>query len=145
MQFPITIGLRRSRLLSLVLHLVGLLAAAAILAFPAWFPLKGLLLLALAISMGLARSGLSPGIHALRLTREGAVSVCASAGGDFLSARLLSGACVHPWLSVLPLALEDGRRHTLLIASDSLSADDFRRLRVFLRWRLDLSGADDDV
>lgn len=45
--------------------------------------------------------------------------------------ELLSGSVLHPWLTVLPLCLE-GKKHTLIILPDSIKAEDFRRLRVFL-------------
>ena len=45
--------------------------------------------------------------------------------------ELLSGSVLHPWLTVLPLRLE-GKTHTLILLPDSIKAEDFRRLRVFL-------------
>jgi len=69
----------------------------------------------------------------------------AAGDGDFVPAQLLPGAAVHPWLTVLRLRNAAGRVCVLCLTVDSLKKEDFRRLRVFLRWRADFSGADDAV
>jgi hypothetical protein len=50
-------------------------------------------------------------------------------------AAVLRTSCVTPALTVINLRVEGARtpRHVLLI-SDNIRADDFRRIRVLLRW-----------
>lgn len=59
--------------------------------------------------------------------------------------RLLPESTVHPWLVSFRVIGEDGRKHSVLLTAETLSAEDFRRLRVFLRWRADFSEADGDA
>lgn len=57
-------------------------------------------------------------------------------GGDWQEAELLGSSFVAPYLTVLNLRPLDRRlvRH-LVILPDALPSDDFRRLRVWLKWR----------
>ncbi|MCL2345765.1 MAG: hypothetical protein FWC58_07935 [Desulfobulbus sp.] len=134
MRFPITIGLRRSRLPEAVLLALALLASLAALFFPRPWPLRAALLLAIWTIVSRARPRLAPPLAALRLETDGSIQV-AGAGQDFLPATILPGATVHPWLTVLRLELADGRRCVLLLTAGTMNPDEFRRLRVFLRWR----------
>ncbi len=54
----------------------------------------------------------------------------------WLPAHLLD-AFVTPALTVLRLRLEDGKSVALTLLPDSLAGDDFRRLRVILKWGID--------
>jgi len=144
-QFPITIGLHRSRFLNAALFLVAFSATAAVLAFRQ-LPLVQLgLAAAIWILYGLARWQVLPKLSAIRLERAGQVSIRGIRQKDFLAARLLPGATVHPWLTVLRLKADNGPCHTLIVTVDSLSRQDFRRLRVFLRWQADFNVPDDDA
>ena len=56
-------------------------------------------------------------------------------GATFIAVTLLPGTTVHPWLTALRLRDDDGRVHRLVVLPDAMDRQDFRRLRVFLRWQ----------
>ena len=56
-------------------------------------------------------------------------------GHEAMSAELLPGEFVSPWLTVLCFGLADGRRRTAFMLADNVRAAPFRRLRVRLRVR----------
>jgi toxin CptA len=143
-QLPTTIGLRRSRLVDgilLVSTVFGLLA----LAFVAW-PLFTSCLLAVVTLLAAfsAAHALTPRIRALRIAEDGRVSCLAAAGeSEFSPVRVLPGATAHPWLTVMRLAHEE-RKSLIVVAPDSAAPDEFRRLRVWLRWRAPVSDVSGD-
>lgn len=142
MQLPIIIGLHRSSLLRGVFLLVALTALAAILLLPALFPWRMCSLLLLAALLLRARSGLNAMPSRLRLERDGSVLLCLAGDDDFRQAICLPGATVHPLLCAFRLReAASGKIHVVLVTGDSTSADEFRRLRVFLRWRAAFSGS----
>ena len=55
--------------------------------------------------------------------------------GDWRDARILCTSCVTPSLTVLDLAVEGTRfaKHVLLVR-DNVDPEDFRKIRVVLRW-----------
>jgi hypothetical protein len=133
-QFPITIGLRRSRFVAgFRLLLVGFALASLVVLFAArswsWLPL----LPAILFFFAWLRFPLPVG--ELFLLRSGELHYRPCTGFDWVAVTLLPGGVVHPWLTVLPLEFPDGRAKVLILAVDSLSQPDFRRLRIFLRWR----------
>ena len=73
------------------------------------------------------------------------LSVAIAASAEFGDAELLAGATVHPWLTVARLKMQDGRTHRMLVVADTMNSEDFRRLRVFLRWRAEFSAPAGDV
>jgi len=77
---------------------------------------------------------------ALRLYGDGRIEV-ADAAADFVLATCLPAATVHPWLCVLRLKIGEKKLSTVVLTVDSLDREDFRRLRVFLRWRLTAAAA----
>ena len=80
----------------------------------------------------------------LRLGREGFLE---SRGiwpspipGDWVPTRILPASVVWPVGIVLRLAPESGGRGiALILLPDALYRDDYRRLRVWLRWRAEIS------
>ncbi len=139
MQFPIVIGLRRSRFLGAALVAVAALAGAVTLALP-WAPVvRGANLAAVVILASLAWRRFEPGLSAIRLEQTGRIFLAATGNAEFVEAELLPGATVHPWLTVIRLKTADQGMHILIVAVDSMKAEEFRRLRVFLRWRAALS------
>jgi toxin CptA len=72
------------------------------------------------------------------------LSIQSHAGDDFINVDLMPSATVHPWLTVFALQAEGGQVERLIVAFDSLPAEDFRRLRVFLRWQAEISDGNDD-
>jgi toxin CptA len=56
--------------------------------------------------------------------------------GRWREVRILGSSFVSPVLTILNLAIAGERlRRSLVVAPDALAADEFRRLRVWLRWR----------
>ena len=143
MQLPKTIRLRRSRLVDgilLVSTVFGLLA----LAFAAW-PLFTSCLLAVVTLLAAfsAAHALTPRIRALRIAEDGRVSCLAAGESEFSPVRVLPGATAHPWLTVMRLAHAEGKS-LIVVAPDSAAPDEFRRLRVWLRWRAPVSDVSGD-
>lgn len=144
MQFPVIVGLHRSSFLARALGLLALASSVFVLFYPRspWL-LCGLLVLIWLIA-GLAWRRLHPPYSALRLMRDGQIDGRLPGATDFQPLHCLPGPLVHPWLTVLRLKpAAGGPVQTLVMLEDSASAEDFRRLRVFLRWqamRFKLSG-----
>ena len=74
------------------------------------------------------------GIRALRLSRAGEIEVQDSTH-EWRAGMLRAGSFVAPWLTIIRWRAH-GRRfdHTVVLLPDMLPAEDFRRLRVWLRW-----------
>ncbi|WP_298393530.1 protein YgfX [uncultured Azonexus sp.] len=144
MQFPVIIGLHRSFLLDRLLLLVVLASFVFIGFYPGepW-QVAGLLLVVVLLA-GLAWRKLRPPFAALRLTHDGRVEGRVHEDGEFVALRCLPGATVHRWLTVVRLAPESGgAAGVLLVTVDSSGPDEFRRLRVFLRWQNGVSASCD--
>lgn len=145
MQFPITIGLHRSRFIDAIVLMTSLLASAAILGFPRSPLIQAALLLATWSLAMLAWRQLKPTIKAIRLERSGHLFIARPGEAEFLQAEPEPGATVHPWLTVVRLKTDDGLCTTLIAVVDSLKREDFRRLRMFLRWQAKFSAPGDDA
>lgn len=77
----------------------------------------------------------------VRLGDSGDLRVLGDDGAE-QPARLLADSHVSPWLVVMRYRLPGQRRtRRRVILPDSLAAEDFRRLRVWLRWRGQAPGA----
>ena len=139
MQFPIIIGLRRSRILDGGLLLLVGLVVAALLAWPAK---SGIRLVSVPLALGAGGLGwwkLKPAFSRVRLDRAGLIAVCFPGQVEFVPLHSLPGATVHPWITVLRLREDQGKSHLLVVTRDTMNPADFRRLRVFLRWRAKFS------
>ncbi|MBS1157917.1 MAG: hypothetical protein H6R15_336 [Proteobacteria bacterium] len=145
MQLPITIGLRRSFLLDILVGVGTLLASAGALFFPQAVHWRVGLLIFVWLLAALAWRELRPAFSAIRLERDGRLFVRRPGDQEFSATNLLPGATVHPWLTVVRLKTEEGACAPLILAVDSLEPDDFRRLRMFLRWRAVFSVSDGAV
>jgi len=76
----------------------------------------------------------------LHCQRDGSLAV--RSGDEWVAARLLPDTTVLPWLVVLRYRVPGaGRSDAVVVLADSLPADDFRHLRVWLRWRAGRDGA----
>lgn len=146
MQFPIHVGLHRSRLLARVSILLGGVALCFLYLFSrstvafAIFATLTLFLLA-----GMLRQSCLP-LRALSLKCDGMIEVTLAGETDYFPASLLGGALIHPWLTIFRVEIQSkpDRVYSVVLLPDSLSAENFRRLRVFLRWHaLKLSEAGD--
>lgn len=145
MQFPITIGLHRSRLLDCLVFLSALSASLVVIAFPQAMVIQGGVLLAVWCCSAHAWYRLSPQCTAIHLERTGHLSVALADTEEFSMAELMPSAIVHPWLTVVRLKTDGGGMCRLIATVDNLDREDFRRLRVFLRWQADFSVPDDDA
>ncbi len=135
---PVEAVLLPSRLLAVLL--LGMHAAAALLALsvPLDMPVRLVLLAAVAASLAyhgnreiLRRSRNS--VQAVHLAADGTFSI--RFGSSWLQAEVQGSSFVRPWLTVLHLKPQ-GRRFgmPLVLLPDMLRTEDFRRLRVWLRW-----------
>ncbi len=145
MQFPITIGLHRSRFLGRALLFLALLVCGVTLAMPWPAAIRAGGIMLVPIVAHLAWQRLEPVLSAIRLEKSGQILVAVDGSAEFAEAELLAGATVHPWLTIVRLKTGDGRTHLMLAAVDAMNTEDFRRLRVFLRWRAEFSVPADDA
>jgi toxin CptA len=136
---PIHVDLRTSRALAALLGAGCLVACAlvVILPLPVW-------LASLAILAGVLATSRALMLHALLLRPSSVVRIevtasgemrCTMRSGEMVAATVLGSSTVMPWLTVLNLELPGKRlaRHAILLP-DAVEADEFRRLRVWLRW-----------
>lgn len=83
-------------------------------------------------------------VHALRVARRAAreivvsgsreIEVC-DAAGDAWAGAILDGSFVAPWLTIILWRPRGARfARTILVVPDALSGEEFRRLRILLRW-----------
>jgi toxin CptA len=144
-QFPITIGLHRSRILDGVLLVVTVIATGAFWAWQQALAIRLLGMAAVVASCFIARRQLTPVLGFIKLDRSGRIFASHDENGEFKALVALPGASVHPWLTVLRFQDELGRRRTVLATYDSMNPEDFRRLRMFLRWRAKFSESGSDA
>jgi hypothetical protein len=144
-QFPITIGLHRSRFLDSVLLIAAILASLAIFYFQCSPVIKVGLYIAIFILVIRAWRALRPTIENIRLERNGCISISRLGEHSCVQALPKAGATIHRWLTVIRLAERDGRFSTLIATFDSLNKSDFRRLRMFMRWQASFSELNDDA
>ena len=79
---------------------------------------------------------------ALKLHPDGLLEL-RDAASPWQPVSLLARSAVSPWLCLLACRAEgQGRVRNLAILPDSLHADDFRRLRMWMRWLAKVEGAD---
>lgn len=136
MQLPITIGLHRSRIGDGILLLVGTLATVAWCFWPQVFAMHLASVVLILAGLWFVRRQLEPSLRVLRMDRAGGISGSSGPGDGLETLHPLSGAIVHPWLTVVRFRDDRGRRYVVFATVDSMSPDDFRRFRVFLRWRV---------
>ena len=138
MNDSLRVQLRPSRTLAVALavgHLLALVAAATGLPSAA----ASLVVLGLALSLyhhlrlAMHRSALA--VAALTLSADGRFAVADPAGG-WLPAELRHSAVPAAWLTVLAARDRTGRSRTAVILPDAVDPEAFRRLRVWLRWRM---------
>lgn len=139
MVFPLTMAYRPSRYLQTLWFLVFAASASALAATHWSWPWKLLALAALMLA-GVAS------FRQLRLRLRVAGSLRLHTDGTLQLGRRpeelaqaeryrpLPGPTVHPWLTVLRWRDAEGRQQSLLVLPDSMPEDDFRRLRIWLRW-----------
>ena len=139
------IGLHRSRILAGLVALGSVAAAAGLSVLPRSTENLAVFWLLWLFASLMAILGLRRVPWLIRLERSGAVSLQTRQDAHWENATLDSPLFVHSWLTVFRLRPEGGAAKTIVVTIDSLPAEDFRRLRVFLRWRLSVSVPDDDA
>jgi len=145
-QFPVIIGLHRSFLLDRLVFLVALSATVFICFYPRppWLLIGVLVFVWLLALLAWRRS--SPPFVSLRLSCDGSIEGRREDSTEFLPLSCQPGAFVHPWMTVLYLKPEGGGATEVLpVTVDSTGPDEFRRLRIFLRWQTRFSVSDDAV
>ena len=127
----LSVSLKPSQRLLVIQSLAHLAAAGAVLAanLPAW--LAAVLLLLTGASLAHVRRPLP--VASLILGGDGDIEIVGADG-------TASKAVVHPHTLVLSFLVvllyrSQGRLRALTLLGDSLAAEDFRRLRLWLRWR----------
>lgn len=139
MQFPIMVGLHRSRFMDVAIVLVHAVALAGVMATP-WLPEWQMILSILVVLhalWSLRQAGLR--VHALRLYAD-----CQLAMDDQESRHaVLPGSYVHPWLTVFRFRDTGGVLRRIVVLPDSAAPDEARRLRVWLRWKVSANAGDD--
>jgi toxin CptA len=128
-----------SRYIAAVLTAAHAVAAATML--PLDLPIAGKLALVVLVVASLAHAILQHALlwsrralTALELRDKGEVAV-QTRDGEWHDARILGTSYVSPTLSAINLRVADARlaRH-ILIVPDNCDPEQFRRLRVYLRW-----------
>lgn len=133
----LSLALRPSRALALALTLMAATALAC-----AWISLPALAFAPIAAGIVLAwgwhcAQALQWGAgaaRALELGTQGGVRL-EDGRGAWQEAEMLPDSYVSGWLIVMNMT-NGGRRRSLVLLPDAASAEDLRRLRVWLRWRL---------
>lgn len=130
--------LQPSRYLAAVL--VAAHGAALALLFPLVLPLWAKAALAMVIIFSLVYhlrrdAWLSSKISAMTLILEKESIVLELRGGDQLAGQVLRDSLVTPYITVLNILPQGARlAHSVVILPDSLDAESFRQLRVWLKW-----------
>ncbi|GAB7563327.1 hypothetical protein LG202_13660 [Methylobacillus methanolivorans] len=139
---PVTLILGPSCVLAILFALIGLMAAVAIALLPWawWIKLMAILSISAVTMWHIRRDAwqmhpISPLI--IELTRDGKLWLTIR-NGTRHAAQVQYSSLVTAKLTVLNLKLEHGKA-TCLITSDAVDPDEFRRLRVWLRWRREAS------
>lgn len=133
MQFPTYLELHRSRFLFVLLLLFHILALTSVIVLPWPWVVRVCFIFPILLSIGYAAR--VPHIVALRLSERAGLE-CIVGAGDRISAKVMPDSVVFRHLIVLRLQLDDEKRiRNLSLLPDSLSAEQFRTLRLWLRWR----------
>ena len=134
----LTVSLRPSRLLALCLTVM---AGAALVC--AWISLPALAFPPVAAGIALAwawhlAQALQRGAgaaRALELAAKGDIR-WQDGSGQWHDAEVLPSSYVSDWLVVVNLGVAGARGRSLVLLPDCALAEELRRLRVWLRWRL---------
>lgn len=134
MHLPVTIALRPSRRLALLLALAHGAALAVLFPLSLPLPIKGLLVASIAVSALLVlRRVRDPEVSALQLGRAGELTVEEKVGSRD-TASVLPSTTVLPGLVVL-LLRRGPRTLALPLLADATGRDAQRQLRLWLRWQ----------
>ena len=102
---------------------------------PAFVPLAAGILLTWYWYCAQALQRGSSALRTLELSSGGGAR-CEEGSGRWFEAEILPGSYVSSWLIVLSLGARGASRRSLMLLPDAADAEELRRLRVWLRWRL---------
>lgn len=141
MQFPIFIELRRSSIHSLLTCAMHGTASACLFAVPLDWYWRAVALLLIAGSLwSVLRSSR---FASLRLTARDGLSFIGADGGR-VEASLLPESTFFTWLVVLRFRIGEERKgHAVTLFPDQMSREEFRKLRLWLRWNASAGKRDD--
>jgi len=130
--------IRPSRILTafLLLSLVLLVALIHNSPIPFYWRMAGALGVLLAFGFVLlrdARLRYGKSWVAFELTPQGCILLIPRTG-DPVQGKIDRSTFVSPYLALLNITTDFGKRHSVVIMPDSMGEADFRRLRVRLRW-----------
>jgi hypothetical protein len=135
----LTVTFRPSRVLALALTLMAGAALAC-----AWISMPRLAFLPAAAGIALAwvwhlGQALQRGPHAVLALEVGPKGEARwqDASGRWHEAQVQRGSYVSYWLVLVNLAAPGRQRRSLVLLPDCAAAEELRRLRAWLRWRLD--------
>lgn len=134
-----TLAIRPSPILALALTAMAAAALACSwisLPLPAFLPAAAGIASAWWWHLAAALQRRRDAILAVELETDGTLGL-QNRLGQWSQAGILPGGYVSTWLIVLSLAAEGGGRRSLVLLPDSAAKEDLRRLRVWLRWRLE--------
>ena len=136
MQSRISIELHRSRLLDALLIVAHAVAAACLALIPLPGTLRAVVLGFIALSVW--RSLRRPVFSHLQLADSNLSQLSLTqGGGGLVDAIIVPETVVFPFLVALHLRdANNGRRLYTLLMPDQMKAEDYRRVRVWLRWRI---------
>ena len=134
----LTVTLKPSRVLALALTLMaGAALACSWISLPALAlaPVAAGIALAWASHLGQALQMGNRGARALELGTQGHAR-WQDGSGQWREAEILPSSYASEWLVVVNLGGSDRRHPALVLLPDCAAAEELRRLRVWLRWRL---------
>jgi toxin CptA len=134
----LTVSLRASPILALALTLVAASALACswiALPGPAFAPVAAGIALAWAWHLETALQRGRRAARALELDAQGDAR-WQDGSGLWQEAEILPSSYASNWLIVVNLRGRGGRGRSMVLLPDSAAAEELRRLRVWLRWRL---------
>ena len=142
------VELRSSRLLAGLLGIAhgGVLLLLPTLPVAGWIVVLMSGMLVISASMTITRHALRRGaraVTALNLANREQLQIRAGDGVRH-GGRLLGSSTVGAAIAVLNIRLDGGGTTHVVIFGDGIDADDFRRLRVWLRWGPRPAGAETD-
>lgn len=135
-------NLRPSRILAAILVLAhGAAIAMVVLAgLPLWPALIAIAALVASLVYDVRQTALlraPDAVSAFEITADDKFSI-QTRSGECLECEVLGSTYVTYFLTILNLkAIDSGKNKRAVILPDSLDAEDFRKLRVWLRWKRD--------
>ena len=135
------VSLRPSRILAAILVAAHgcAIAVVALVAIPLWLQLIAIAALAVSLVTALRRTALllaPDSVIAIEIGSDGTLSIQTRRGSRISECEVLANTYVAAFLAIINLREPETRalRHVVLLR-DSIDSEDFRRLRVWLRWK----------